>query len=377
MVMIGVGGFQYNSKMLELITNTIKNNRISQGPLVAKFEKQFAGEHSCEYGLFINSGTSALHVALQALKILYNWSDDCEVIIPGVTFVATANIIIHNNLQPVIVDVSLDDYGIDIEKFKAAITPKTVAVIPVHLFGQPCKIDEIVSICKECNIKIIEDSCETMYATCSGKSVGSFGDIGCFSTYVAHLLTTGVGGFCTTNDKELYNLCKSLANHGRNISYITIDDKCDISKRFEFNHVGHSFRATELEAAIGLGQIDDMHSQIQRRRDIAARYTKELASLPLVLPSIKTNCEHSFMMYPILYNKRSELSQYLEDFGIETRPFVSITNQPCYNIVEEDFPNSMRCNNEGLYIGCHPFMTDEEIDEVIYRIHDFFHGGIL
>ena len=370
--MIGVGGFEHNDKMLDLITATIKNNRISQGPLVSRFEKQFSREHSCEYGLFVNSGTSALYIALQALKIQNAWKDGCEVIIPGVTFVATANVVIHNKLQPIIVDVSLDDYGIDIEKFKAAITSKTVAVIPVHLFGQPCKIDELVTICKERNIKIIEDSCETMYANCNGKSVGSFGDIGCFSTYVAHLLTTGIGGFCITNDKELYNLCKSLANHGRNISYITIDDKCDISKRFEFNHVGHSFRATELEAAIGLGQIDNMPAQVQRRRDIAARYTKELASLPLVLPGIRSNCEHSFMMYPILYNERSKLSQYLEDHGIETRPFVSITNQPCYDINEENYPNSMKCNNEGLYIGCHPFMTDEEVSQVICRVKDFF-----
>src|SRR5207253_10292362 len=149
---------------------------------------------------------------------------------------------------------------------EAKITPRTRAILPVHLLGLPADMRAVADIAARHDLKIVEDSCETMFAQCDGRKVGSWGDIGCFSTYIAHYIVTGVGGLATTNDADLAVMLKSLMNHGRDSIYLNIDDDkdCDreslyrlAARRFTFVHVGHSFRCTELEAAIGLAQLED------------------------------------------------------------------------------------------------------------------------
>ena len=217
---IGVGTFTASPLAKQLVMEALSNNRLSYGPMMQRFETELAGLHGCRFGIMSNSGTSALLLALQALKELHGWADGDEVIVPAVTFVATANIVLHNRMVPVLVDVDRLYYELRPELIEQAITPRTRAIIPVHLFGQPADMEPIIAIARKHSLKIIEDSAETMFASCNGKRVGSLGDIGCFSTYVAHLIVTGVGGVNTTNEPEYAIKIRSLLNHGRELDLL-------------------------------------------------------------------------------------------------------------------------------------------------------------
>ena len=221
---IGVGDFKITPKMRQYILDILETGRLSYGPYISNFEKEFCRIHGTSFGIMSNSGTSSLHIALQTLKTLHNWEDGDEVIVPATTFVATTNIVIHNNMKPVFVDIEPEYYGIDTKLIREKITEKTRCIIPAHLFGMPCQVDEIMDIAREYNLKIIEDSCETMFAEFDGNPVGSFSDIACFSTYTAHILITGVGGISVTSNPEYAITMRSLVNHGRDSIYLSIDD---------------------------------------------------------------------------------------------------------------------------------------------------------
>ena len=385
---IGVGGIVLDKEEKKYLNQVINSSRLSYGPFSQKFEKLFANEHDSKFGIFCNSGTSALHIALASLKEKYHWNDGDEVIIPATTFIATANIVIHNNMKPVFVDVDRNTYNIDTKLIEGKITTKTKAIIPVHLFGLPCDMDPILKIAKKHHLKIVEDSCETMFAKYKGEKVGSFGEIGCFSTYVAHFLVTGVGGICITKDKELAVIMRSIMNHGRDSIYISIDDDKDknihdfkeiIGKRYNFIRIGHSFRATELEAAIGLAQFEKKDFIINRRREIARKYIKGFTDLNnvLQLPFIPTDRDHNFMMFPILLKneKKQRLVEYLELNNIETRDMLPLINQPVYRkmgINPNDYPVSKMLIDSGFYIGCHQYITNEEINYIIGKFHEYF-----
>ncbi|MEO7220612.1 MAG: DegT/DnrJ/EryC1/StrS family aminotransferase, partial [Gemmatimonadaceae bacterium] len=211
---IGVGGFRTSERAKELVMQVLDSNRITSGPMMSRFEAQIAELHGCRFGLMSNSGTSALQIALAALKETCGWADGDEVIVPALTFVATANIVLYNNMVPVFADVDAAYYTLDPAALERRITPRTRAIIPVHIGGMPCDMDPILAIAAKHGLRIIEDSAETMFAKYHGRPVGSFGDVGCFSTYAAHIITTGVGGVCTTSDPALLVLMKSIMNHG-------------------------------------------------------------------------------------------------------------------------------------------------------------------
>src|SRR5208282_5840813 len=180
---ISVGGLKFGPREKKYLQQVIRSNRISYGPFSQKFEQHFAKAHGCRFGVFCNSGTSALHIALAALKERHGWQDDDEVLVPAVTFVATANIVFHNRMRPVFVDVDRATYNMDPALIEEKITPRTRAIIPVHLTGLPCDMDPILDIAARRNLRVIEDSCETVFGDYHGRKVGSMGDIGCFSTY--------------------------------------------------------------------------------------------------------------------------------------------------------------------------------------------------
>ncbi len=378
---IGVGTLNISDRAKELVLQTLNHNRLSYGPMTEKFESEFAKLHSCRFGIMSNSGTSALQVALQTLKELHGWNNGDEVLVPALTFVATANIVLHNGMIPVLVDVDPVFYGMDPALIEARITPRTRAIIPAHLFGHPADMDPIREIADQHGLKIIEDSCETMFASYNGKRVGSLGDIGCFSTYVAHLLVTGVGGLNTANNPDYAVRMRSLINHGRDSIYISIDDDAEasaeelrmiIGRRFKFTTLGHSFRTTEMEAALGLAQLEDWETVIAARRVNAQSLIRKLAHLEshLQLPKIRTGSEHSFMMFPIVLREESKegISSFLEENGVETREMLPLTNQPVYhkllNWRQEDYPVSHRINKSGFYVGCHQDLTEADLDHV-------------
>ncbi len=388
---IGVGGFRITARAKQLVMEVLDSNRITAGPKMARFENEIAALHGCEYGVMCNSGTSALQIALAALKETYSWQDDDEVLVPAVTFVATSNVVLYNNLKPVFVDVEPRHYCIDPTKIEERITSRTRAIMPVHLAGQPCDMEPILRIAEHYNLRIVEDSAETMFVSDKGRPVGSFGDVGCFSTYAAHMITTGVGGLCTTNDSELIVMLKSLMNHGRDSIYIRIDDDKNArgedlfqiaNSRFSFVLLGHSFRATEMEAALGLAQLEEREELCARRQQVVARLHKGLGDLEghLQLPRPRPGSDHSYMFYPLTimnaHVNRDDLVRYLEDHAIETRYLLPLINQPIYRQLfgnlDEQFPVAARLNRDSFYIGCHPDINDEDVDYVIERFHHFF-----
>ncbi len=393
---IGVGCADISANEKRYVNEALDSNRLSHGKFLTKFETDFAAAHQTKYAMFCNSGTSALQVALHALKDKYGWSDGDEVLVPAVTFIATSNVVIQNRLQPVFVDIEPDYYEIDPTKIEAKITPRTRAIMPVHLFGQPCDMAPILAIAKKHDLKIVEDSCETMFVSYQGQPTGSWGDISCFSTYVAHLLVTGVGGFACTSDEDLAVRIKSLMNHGRDGIYLHIDDDKNkdkkqlfdlVARRFRFINVGYSYRGTELEGALGVGQMEIWPEVLAKRQANAAKLIaglqKHETAGRLQLPKIRPETEHAFMMFPIVLKQdkatsdfRDQLVNYLEENKIETRPMLPLLNQPVYielfGNLEPDYPVAQWVNNNGFYIGCHQALTEDEIDYIIQTFHQYF-----
>ncbi len=353
-------------KQRKLIKQVLKSGRLTYGDKTRELEKRFAEIHGVKHALFTSSGTAALKIALHALKDKYGWKDGDEVIVPAVTFVATVNVVVMNNLKPVLVDIDPATVNIDPEQIEKAITKKTRAIMPVHLLGQPANMEAILKIAKKHKLQIVEDSCETMFVN------KVQGDVACFSTYLAHLLVTGIGGFITTNDDKLATTMRSMMFHGRDESYLNIDDKpVDISKRFWFPRFGYSDRMTELEAALGLGELDGWQDMIERRQDNA---TYLMLSLPeQVTFPITNHSLHSFMFFPMLVERRDELMVHLEKCGIQTRTMMPLTTQPVMQpYVKKKYPNADYINKNGLLIGCHQYLTKRDLDYIVECIEEFY-----
>lgn len=370
---IAIADWEVTSRQRGLVNDALNSGRLSYGPITEQFEKKFAEIHDQKFALFMNSGTSALQVALDALKKKY--ADKIEagrdgVLVPAITFVASINVIIQNGLKPILVDVSSTYYDIDLDTGIPGVD-KAFAVMPVHLFGQPADMDRVMEFAKKHDLAVIEDACESPYTT------KPRGEIACYSTYMAHPLVTGVGGLATTNDPELAVMMRSLMFHGRDGIYLKMEDDDEYSKevverRFKFDYVGYSYRATEMEAALGLGALDNWEEVLDKRMAVGTAITDRLGwhSKRLQLPAIREGNMHCFMLYPIIVTDmsidRDDLMQFLEQKGIETRHMMPITNQPVYKDLfkEEDYPVAMAINNRGLIIGSHDRLEEEDIEYI-------------
>lgn len=381
---ITLGHLSISEQGKRYVNDCIDSNRLSRGKYTVKFEQDFAELHGCKHGVFCNSGTSALQIALAALKERYCYEDGDEVLVPAITFIATSNVVLQNNLTPVFVDVDPVTFNIDPDKIALKITNRTRAIIPVHLFGLPANMERVVSIAKYYGLQVIEDSCETMFAGINGKSVGSYGDMACFSTYVAHLIVGGVGGLVTTNSDKNAEMCRSFMAHGRDSIYTSIDDDDKISKdmierRYKFDRVGYSYRCTEIEAAIALSELERWEENIATRRQNAWLLTETLKGLPLQLPSIPEGYEHSYMMFPFVCHDgvdRDELLLYMEQKGIETRFMFPLLSQPIYrklfgNLLEQ-YPVAKRLEKQGAFVGMHQGLTDEDMFFIADTIKEYF-----
>ena len=390
---IGIGWAFISEAGKKRVMETLDAGKLSQGPLVHRFEKEFAKLHNQKYGIALNSGTGALHVALEALKEKYNWKANSKVLVPAVTFIASSNACLHAGLEPVFVDVDAKTYNINPALIEEKIDADTVAVMPVHLFGQPCEMEPIVALAKKYNLKIIEDCAEAHFATYKGKPVGSFGEVAGFSTYVAHTITTGVGGLVTTNERDIMEISRSLLAHGRACTceecvasnpkkVCPLRMKTPMDKRFTFIRLGYSYRIGEFEGAIGLDQLENKDFIMNTRANNAKYLTKHLQDTQefLQLPWYPDYVTHSFMMYPILLKTeapftRFELTSYLEKNNIETRPMMPLLNQPIYKKlfgeIEQNYPVAQWINNNGFYVGCHHGLTREHLDKIINCAHSF------
>lgn len=387
---VPVGSFVATPRMRELVNQVLDSGRISYGETSMAFERMFATAHDCRYGILSNSGTSSLHVAVQALKELYGWPDGAEVLVPASTFVATVNVVLHNNLTPVFVDIEPVSYGMDPDEAAQAVTPNTVAMIPVHLYGQPCRmVDGLLAISEAHDLMVIEDSCETMFVRQHGKVVGSMGDIACFSTYNAHIITTGVGGIATTDNPAYASKMRSLVNHGLDIEELNTDawfsPRPTPGRSFRFTHAGHSYRITELEAALGVAQLECWRENLAIRARNATHLTAKLGMLShhfeveLTLPQVAPGNEHAWMMYPIVLPEdvdKAHFTGYLNMMGIETRDMMPIVSQPIYQdmLRREDYPVADWTDRKGFYVGCHPAVTPDDIEYMAQVFEGYWHS---
>lgn len=373
MKQIAMADWSVTRKQLRLVKEVLKSGRLTYGDKTRQFESQFASIHGANHALFTSSGTSALKIALHALKDRYGWKDGDEVIIPAVTFVATMNVVIMNNLKPVLVDVRPDTINIDPSLIEAAITKRTRAIVPVHLLGQPADMDNIMKIAKRHNLRVVEDSCETMFVN------RLRGDIACFSTYLAHLLVTGLGGFITTNDKGLATIMRSMMFHGRDESYLNIDDKpADISKRFWFPRFGYSDRMSEMEAALGIGELEGWDKMLLRRQHNAEYLMTKLHDVEGVSFPVTNIDDHAFMFFPMLVDDRDKLMLYLESKSIQTRTMMPLTTQPLVRKLLKNkvskYPVADMVNKHGLLIGCHQDLKIAELNHIAKSIKEFYNA---
>lgn len=383
---IGVGYASVTELEKQYVLDALDSQRLSQGKYVAKFEKTFARMHGLTYGVMCNSGTSALELALAVLKEVDHWDENTEVLCPAITFIATSNAALHTGLRVKFVDVDPQTYNMDPEEIEKHITSHTKCIMPVHTFGMPCDMDRIMEIAKKHHLRVVEDCAEAHFAKVNGKVVGSFGDFACFSTYVAHTITTGVGGIVCTNDREHMEILRSFVAHGRACTCercIASDAnqvcpkrmQTDMDRRFLFVRLGFSYRVGEIEGALGLAQIERKEEIMGKRHENAGYLVQKLEKYESLvqLPRHPENVEHTYMMFPIVLKKDSgiryrDLIEYLEQSNVETRPMLSLLNQPVYREIfgeiEKEYPVAEYLDHYGFYVGCHHGLAREDLDRL-------------
>ncbi len=344
---INVSEPKLSNKTKEYVLDCIQTEWISSsGSYLEKFEKKWAKYCNKKYAVSVTSGTAALIVALKSL----NLKSGDEVIMPSFTIISCALAVIEAGGKPVLADCDLDTWCIQPNEIKKKISNRTKAILIVHMFGHPVNIDEIKKIIKKKKIVIIEDAAESHGSKFKKDVVGSFGKISCFSFYVNKLITTGEGGMALTNDKSLYNKMKNL----RNLAF-------NKTRRFSHNEIGYNYRMTNIQAAIGLSQLEKITEHIKIKRQNTFLYNKILTSydLPISLPTEKDWAKSTFWMYGIvLKNKKmtaKTLARKLFENNIETRPlFLGMHEQPVFRKMKlfknESFPNTEYISKYGLYL---------------------------
>lgn len=351
------------AKDRDYVNDVLDSGWFSRKTYIPMFERDMAKLHGQKHGMMVNSGTDALRIGLATLKEVHQWRDGDEVIVPAVTFVATVNVVLQNNLKPVFVDVHKETYNMDPEKLEEAISPYAVAIIPVHLFGLPADMQKILPIARKYKLKVLEDSCETL-------GVHKVkGDMAAFSTYMAHMVQTGVGGVLTTNNPKYDKIARSFMNHGRT----------DDPDRFEFERIGYSSRVTELEAALGCAQLERLDEIQYRRRMNAAYYLGHLKDLPMQLPVLhwtEKELERGYMLFPMVLKQgsRDKFMLYMKSKGIETRQMMPLINQKPYrSLVKQSlFPVARWINENGVCLPVHQKLLDTDLRYVVKCVKEFF-----
>lgn len=383
---IPFGTITITEKAKRLVMEALDSNRISSGKMVREFEKEYAQLHGVSEAIAVSSGTDALS---NALTVLYDYGAHRgdEIIVPALSFVATGNAVLHAGFTPVFVDITRETLNINVDLIEDKITKRTKAILPVHLMGKTADMDPIMAIARRHNLMVIEDCAEAHGALYKGKKVGSLADMGAFSLYIAHIITTGEGGIITTNDSEKAAIIRSIRSHGRACKCDTcvsnttsgycakrFDNPAGTDIRFVFERHGFSSKMNELEAAIGLGCLELYENIIDKRRENFYEMSKVIAKHNKYLSTIKED-EHEKLgphAFPIIVEKsapfsRDELVIYFEKMGIDSRNLFQSMPTQCrgfsflgYQL--GDFPEAEYIADQGLHIGVHHDINKDQID---------------
>lgn len=335
----------------------------SKGKYVGLFEHAFCNYVGARYATTVCNGTVALHLAMVALGI----GKDDEVIVPTLTYIASVNAICYTGATPVFVDSEVDTWQISPSDVVKKITIKTKAVMAVHLYGHPCEMQILQNICREHNLFLIEDCAEAIGSRYQNHHVGIFGDIAAFSFFGNKTITTGEGGMVVTNDETLHDRVVHFKGQG-------------LAKHRQYWHdvIGYNYRMTNICAAIGLAQLEQIELIIEKKLLIAKTYKENLKSLPLGFHGEYGEVRHSYWMCSILVElpeERDRLREHLNKVNIETRPvFYPVHTMPMYSQKYERHLNAEGIGWRGINLPSYPDLSKDEIDYIINNIKAFFNG---
>jgi len=357
-----------NGNELKYVLEAVSSGWISSfGKYIEQFENSFSRFCGAKYGIACSNGTTALHLAIEALGI----GKGDEVIIPTFTMIATANAIIYSGAKPVLVDSEMETWNMDVSKIEEKITAKTKAIMVVHIYGHPADMDAVNEIARKHKLWVIEDAAEAHGAEYKGRKTGNLSDVGCFSFYGNKIITTGEGGMLVTNNEKIAEKAKLLKSHAFG------------KPRFIHHELGYNYRMTNVQAAIGLAQMERADYLVERRRENAKRYNSLLFNVEgITTPPEKNGFKNVYWMYGILVDKhkfgigKDELMMELEKKGIETRSFFyPMHKQPVYFAKDERFPDvsgsypvSEELFEKGLYLPSGSSLTEEQIRFIVETI---------
>jgi perosamine synthetase len=357
------------------VTDTLRSGWITTGPMVKRFEQEFAAFVGAPAALALSSCTAALHLALEAVGI----QEGDEVIVPTMTFAATAEVVRYFNACPVLVDCQPDTLNIDPDGIERAITSRTRAIIPVHFGGQPCEMDRILEIARRHDLRVVEDAAHALSARYQGKTIGMLGDVTCFSFYATKTITTGEGGMATTGNPELAERMRLMSLHG-----ISTDAwkryAAEGSWSYEIIRPGYKYNMTDLAAAIGVEQLKKCQRFREARRRIAAQYNEGFIDLPEVRALVcRADVQHAWHLYVIqlelerLRISRNECIVALKKKNIGTSVhFIPLHLHPyyrkTYGYQPSDFPTATAAIERTISLPIYPAMADQDVQDVIEAV---------
>ena len=337
----------------EYVLDAVRSGWISSlGKYIPQFEESFAAFCGTRFGVTASNGTTALHLATHALGL----GPGDEVIIPDLTFIASASAVHYTGARPVFVDVDPATWTLDIDALERAITPATKAVMPVHLYGHMTDMAAVNEIAAAHNLWVIEDAAEAHGAAIEGQRAGSWGTIGAFSFYANKIITTGEGGMLTTDDADLAARCRQLRDHAM-----------PPARRYWHDEVGFNYRMTNLQAAVGVAQMEQIDAVIRRKREIAELYLSQLADVPgITLPVERPGTTNVYWMVSVLIGDgypltRDELIVALRQQGIDSRPFFHPLDTLPPFFAADPCPVALRLSRQGINLPSSPRLTDDQV----------------
>ena len=354
--MIPIARPQIGEAEKKAVLEVLDSGMLVQGPRVKRLEERFAEVCGTRYAIATSSGTAALHIALLAHDI--GLGD--EVITTPFTFISTVNAILFVGAKPVFVDIEEETFNINPALIEAAITPRTRAIIPVHLYGYPCDMDAVMEIARRHNLVVIEDAAQAVSATYKGRTTGSFGT-GCFSLYATKNVMSGEGGMITTDDEALADRCRLLRSHG-------------MRRRYYYESLGYNFRMSDLHAAIGLAQMDRLEEFTAKRRANAAYLSAHIESV--VTPRVREGCEHVWHQYTVRVDggrDRDAAVRQLNEAGVGTGIFYPVpAHQHAYvrDVVGEvSLPVTERLAQEVVSLPVHPGLSQADLEQIVAAVN--------
>jgi len=356
--MINIAKPEIAEEEIKSVNEVLLSGVLAQGSRVAQLEEDFAKFCETKYALAVNSGTAALHAALYAAGV----GVGDEVITVPFSFIATINPILMQGAKPVLIDIDYATFNMDVTKLESAITSKTKAIIPVHLYGQPASMDEINTVAKKHGIKVIEDACQAINANYGSNKTGNLGDLGCFSLYATKNIMCGEGGMITTNNEEYANLIRKFRQHGMVGPYM-------------YDDLGYNYRLTDLQAAIAIEQLKKAPRFTASRQKNAEEFNNAFANITgLVLPEVDNGRSHVYHQYTLrvtddFHMTRDEFVQALRDKGVGAGVYYPKALHTYPHIAklgykEGDFPESIKASNECVSLPVHPGLSDDDIKTI-------------